>query len=137
VRTKVANGPAISHDGSSLFYAKLLEPVNGLWDYEIRVARPDTGPSQLLAGQRVPYWQGLHPVISHGGKWLALTLNDQFGTNLWLLSTETGKMHPVTDFGDRRIFIARRVSWSNDNKHIFAAAGDGDSDIMLLENLLH
>ncbi len=140
VRKEIANGPAISPDGSTLYYAKLLGAVNGLWDYEIRAARPESAPSQLLAsiaGHRFPYWQGLHPVISHDGRWLALTLNDQFGTNLWLLSTENGKMHPVTDFGDRRTFIARHVSWSNDDKYIFAAVGDGDSDIVLLDGLLH
>src|SRR5690242_18338439 len=105
VRNEVANGPAVSADGSTLYYAKLLEPVNGLWDYEIRAANPDSAPSRLLApisGHRVPAWQGLHPVLSPDGKWLALTLNDTLGTNLWLLSTTDGKMHPLTYFGERR-----------------------------------
>ena len=139
VRREVANGPAISPDGSTLYYAKLLEPINGLWDYEIRAAQPDSAPSRLLApisGHRVPAWQGLHPILSPDGKWLALTLNDTFGTNLWLLSTVDGKMHPVTDFGERRTFIARRVAWSPDNKFIFAAVGEGDSDIVFFEGLL-
>jgi eukaryotic-like serine/threonine-protein kinase len=140
VRKEVANGPAISPDGSTLYYAKLLEPVNGLWDYEIRAASPDSAPSRLLApisGHRIPSWQGLHPVLSHDGKWLALTLNDKFGTNLWLLSTADGSMHLVTDFGERRTFIARRVSWSLDDKFIFAAVGEGDADIVLFDGLLH
>jgi eukaryotic-like serine/threonine-protein kinase len=140
VRSDLAAAPAFSPDDSILYYTKTLEPVNGLWDYEIRVARPETAPSTLLAsilGSRVPMWQGLHPVISPDGKWLALTLNDKFGTNLWLLSTETGQMHPITDFGDRRTFIARRVSWTSDNKFIFAALGDGDSDIVLIDGLIH
>ena len=139
VRNEVANGPAISPDGSTLYYAKLLEPVSGLWDYEIRAANPDTAPSRLLAaisGHRVPAWQGLHPVLSPDGKWLALTLNDTFGTNLWLLSTTDGKMHPLTDFGERRTFIARRVAWSPDNKSIFAAVGEGDADIVFFDGLL-
>ncbi|HEY6945438.1 MAG TPA: protein kinase [Candidatus Acidoferrum sp.] len=139
VRNEVANGPAISPDGSTLYYAKLLEPVNGLWDYEIRAAQPDSAPSRLLApisGHRVPAWQGLHPVLSPDGKWLALTLNDTLGTNLWLLSTTDGKMHPVTDFGERRTFIARRVAWSPDNRSIFAAVGEGDADIVFFEGLL-
>lgn len=139
VRQEVTNGLAISPDGSTLYYAKLLEPVNGLWDYEIRAARPDSAPSGLLApisGHRVPAWQGLHPVLSPDGKWLALTLNDTFGTNLWLLSTADSKMHLVTDFGDRRTFIARRVAWSPDNKFIFAAVGEGDADIVFFEGLL-
>lgn len=140
VRKEVVNGPAISPDGSTLYYAKLLEPVNGLWDYEIRAASPDSAPSRLLApisGHRVPSWQGLHPVLSHDGKWLALTLNDKFGTNLWLLSTIDGSMHLVTDFGDHRTFIARRVSWSLDDKLIFAAVGEGNADIVLFDGLLH
>ncbi|HKW63831.1 MAG TPA: protein kinase [Candidatus Acidoferrum sp.] len=140
VRSEVANGPAVSPDGSTLYYAKLLEPVNGLWDYEIRAAQPDTAPSRLLApisGNRVPAWQGFHPILSSDGKWLALTLNDAFGTNLWLLSTTDGKMHPVTDFGERRTFIARRVAWSQDNKFIFAAVGEGDADIVFFDGLLH
>lgn len=139
VRSELANGPAISPDGSTLYYAKLLEPVNGLWDYEIRAAQPDAAPSRLLApisGHRVPAWQGLHPVLSPDGKWLALTLNDTVGTNLWLLSTSDGKMHPATDFGDRRTFIARHVAWSPDNKFIFAAVGEGDADIVFFEGLV-
>jgi Tol biopolymer transport system component len=139
VRRELANGPAVSQDGSTLYYAKLLEPINGLWDYEIRAAQPDSAPSRLLApisGHRVPAWQGLHPVLSPDGKWLALTLNDTFGTNLWLLSTSDGKMHPVTDFGERRTFIARRVAWSPDNKFIFAAVGEGDADIVFFDGLL-
>jgi Tol biopolymer transport system component len=80
-------------------------------------------------------WQGLHPVISGDGKWLAVPLNDQFGTNLWLLSTADGKMHPLTNFGDRRTFIARHVAWSTQDKFIYAAVGDGDADIFLLDGL--
>ena len=140
VRNDLASAPAPGPDGSTLYYLKVLEPVNGLWDYELRVARPETAASEVLVripGQRVPAWQGLHPSISPDGKWLALPLNDRLGTNIWLLSTIDGKMHPLTDFGDRRILIARRVSWSRDNKYIFAAVGEGDSDIVLLSNLLH
>jgi len=139
VRRETTNGPAISPDGSTLYYAKVLEPVNGLWDYEIRAAQPDSAPSRLLApisGHRVPSWQGLHPVLSPNGKWLSLTLNDKFATNLWLLSTSDGKMHPITDFGDRRTFMARRVTWSPDNRFIYAAVGEGDSDIVLFDGLL-
>ena len=138
VRHEVMNGPAISGDGT-LYYVGLLEPVNGLWDYEIRVAKPETGHSRVLAqiaGHRVPSWQGLHPVLSPDGKWLALTLNDKFGTNLWLLSTASGEMHAITDFGERRTFIARRIAWSPDSRHIFAAVGEGDSDIVMFDGLL-
>src|SRR5215472_4920995 len=139
VRRELINGPSVSPDGSTLYYAAVLEPVNGLWEYEIRAAQPDSGPSRMLAplsGHRVPSWQGLHPILSPDGKWLALPLNDKFGTNLWLLSTANGEMHPVTDFGERRTFIARRVAWSGDNRFIYAAVGEGDSDIVMFDGLL-
>lgn len=139
VRNEYATAPAIAPDGSTLFYALELEAVNGLWDYELRKARPEGSASSLLAripGERVPTWQALHPVISHDGKWLAMPLNDRLGTNIWLFSTEDGKARPLTDFGERRTFIARRISWSNDGRWIFAAVGEGDSDVILLSGLL-
>ena len=34
------------------------------------------------------------------------------------------------------IFIARRVSWSADGRSIFAAVGQGDADIVLLDGLI-
>lgn len=139
VRKGAVTGPAVSRDGLSLYFAKTLESINGLWNYEIHVARPETADSRILtpiSGQRVPVWQGLHPVISHDGNWLAMPLNDRFGTNLWLLSTKTGQMRQLTDFGDRRTFIARHVSWTSDDKFIFAAVGEGDADIVFMNGLL-
>jgi hypothetical protein len=41
----------------------------------------------------------------------------------------------VTDFGDRAIFIARRMSWSSDGKFILAAVGEGDADVVLLDGV--
>jgi Tol biopolymer transport system component len=76
--------PAVAPDGAGLYYVKTERNANGLLDYQVRVARPETGPSNLLAlisGSRVPHWQGLHPVISHNGKWLVLPLNDEFGSS--------------------------------------------------------
>ena len=139
VRKDQAISPAVAPDGSALYFVVALRQVNGTLDYEIRFARPEDGPSKLLArisGSRVPLWQGLHPVISHDGKWLALPLNDNFGTNIWLLSTADGELRRVTDFGQLRTFIARRVSWSSDDRFIYAAVGEGDADIVLLEGLL-
>jgi uncharacterized protein YciW len=52
------------------------------------------------------------------------------------MSTEDGRLQQVTDFGDRAIFIARRVSWSSDGKSILAAVGEGDADIVLLDGLI-
>jgi Tol biopolymer transport system component len=66
-----------------------------------------------------------------------MPLDDSGGTNLWIASTVDGKLRRITDFAQRRVFIARRVSWSSDGKWIFAAVGEGDSDIVLMDGLLH
>ena len=139
VRTDNARGPALAPDGSALYYIVPLQNLNGSLDYELRVARPEDGPSKLLgriSGERVPLWQGLHPVISKDGKWLVMPLDDSFGTNLWAASTTDGNLRRITDFGQRRTFIARRVSWSSDAKWVFAAVGEGDADIVQMEGLL-
>ena len=113
--------------------------LNGSLDYELRVARPEDGTSTLLArisGKRLPLWQGLHPVISNDGKRLAFPLDDDIGTNLWSASTTDGKLTRITDFGQKRTFIARRVSWSSDDKWVLVAVGEGDADIVQIEGLL-
>ena len=139
VRTDNARGPAVAPDGSALFYVVPLQNLNGSMNYELRVAQPEDGPSKVLAripGTRVPLWQGLHPVISGDGKWLAMPLDDSLGTDIWIASTSDGKMRRITDFGQRRTFIARRVAWSSDGKWLFAAVGEGDADIVLFDGLL-
>jgi eukaryotic-like serine/threonine-protein kinase len=139
VRTDNAMGCAIARDGSALYYAVPLANVNGVSDFEIRFARPEDGPSELLA--RIPGWrisagQTIHPLISPDGKWLALLLSDGAGANIWGLPTSGGPLRRLTNFGQRRTFIARRVSWSSDGRSIFAALGEGDADAVLLEGLL-
>ncbi len=139
VRTDNGWSSAIAPDDSALYYIVPLLNVNGIHDHEVRVARPDNGPSRPLAriaGSRVPHWQNLQAIISHAGTWLALPLNDGVRTNLWLLSTTDGTLRRVTDFGQRRTFIARRVSWSSDDRYVFAAVGDGDADIIQLEGIV-
>jgi Tol biopolymer transport system component len=139
VRTDNARGPAVAPDGSALYYVVPLQNLNGSLDYELRVARPEDGPSTLLArisGERVPLWQGLHPVLSKDGKWLVMPLDDNKGTNIWAASTNDGKLRRITDFGQRRTFIARRISWSSDGKWVFAAVGEGDADIVQIDGLL-
>jgi Tol biopolymer transport system component len=139
VRTDNARGAAVAPDGSALYYVVPLQNLNGSLDYELRVARPENGPSILLArisGDRVPNWQGLHPVISRDGKWLVMPLEDRKGTNIWVASTATGKLRCITDFGDKRTLIARRISWSSDAKWVFAAVGEGDADIVQMDGLM-
>jgi eukaryotic-like serine/threonine-protein kinase len=138
-RTDNSAGPALASDGSALYYLVPLQNLNGSLDYELRVARPEGGTSILLArisGERVPLWQGLHPVISKDGKWLVMPLNDNLGTNIWVASTTDGKLRQITNFGQKRTFIARRISWSSDGKWVFAAVGEGDSDIVQIDGLL-
>jgi serine/threonine protein kinase len=139
VRSDNARGPATAPDGSALYYVVPLQNLNGLLDYELRAARPEDGASKLLArisGERVPIWQGLHPVISRDGKWLVTPLDDGAGTNIWTISTADGKLRRITNFGAKRTFIARRVSWSSDGKWLFAAVGEGDADIVQMDGLL-
>ena len=139
VRSDNARAPALPPDGSALYYVIPLENLNGLMDYELRAARPETGPSTLLArisGKRVPLWQGWHPVISRDGKWLVMPLDDDLGTNIWIIPTAGGKLRQVTDFSPKRTFIARRISWSLDGKWVYAAVGEGDADIVEIEGLL-
>ena len=77
----------------------------------------------------------MNPALSPDGQWLALPLTDGYVTNIWTLSTTGQDWRQVTDFADRAVFIARRVSWSADGRSIVAAIGEGDADIVLLEGL--
>jgi len=124
--------------GETLYYMVERPLIDGRPEFEIRAATPEGGPSRLLApipASRVPTWQIVNPALSPDGQWLALPLTDGFTTNIWALSTASGVWRQVTDFGDRAIFIARRVSWSADGRSIIAAVGEGDADIVLLEGL--
>lgn len=142
VRTDNAVGPAISADSSTLYYSSPQENLTGVTDYEIRMARPDNGPAHLLArvpGFRIPVAHGwtANPVLSPDDKSLALLLRDDAGNiNIWSLPTQGGNLRQITDFGQRRTIIARRVSWSSDSHSMFAALAEGDSDIVLMEGVL-
>ena len=140
VRCEEAVAPAPTPDGSALYFANYLTTTNGIVDYEIRRARPETGPSELLArvaGSRVPVSRRLFtPVLSPDGKWLTMPLTDGLTSNIWVLPTNGEPMRPLTDFGDRSVVIARRVSWSPDSKYLYAAVADTDADIVLFDGLL-
>lgn len=84
----------------------------------------------------MPNWEIVNPALSPDGEWLAIPLTDGLTTNIWALSTRTGSWRQVTDYGNRLTFIARRVSWSSDGRSIFAAVGEGDADIVLLDGLI-
>jgi eukaryotic-like serine/threonine-protein kinase len=125
------------HEGT-LYYMVERPLVDGRPEFEIRAASPEDGPSSLVAripASRVATWQIVNPALSPDGQLLAMPLSDGFATNVWVLSIKTGEWRQVTDFGQRAIFIARRVSWSADGKFIFAAVGEGDADIVLLDGV--
>jgi tricorn protease-like protein len=77
-----------------------------------------------------------NPTLSPDEKWLAQPLIDGTATNLWLISAADGSMRRMTDFGERAVVIARRVSWSRDSRLIYAAVAEIDADVVLLRNLL-
>lgn len=125
--------------GATLFYMVERPLLDGRPEIEIREATPENGSSRALArvpAARVPSWQIVNPALSPDGEWLAMPLTDRLTTNIWALSTRTGAWRQVTDFADRAIFIARRVSWTSDGRSILAAVGEGDADIVLLDGLV-
>jgi Tol biopolymer transport system component len=138
VRSEPASRAAISPDGNTLYYVSEPPTTSGRPEFELLMASPPDGPSRVLAkisAARVPSWQLFHPVISPDGLWLALPLTDGTTTNIWAISTKDGSFRPLTDFGQRPTFIARRVSWSSDGGSIYAALGEGDADVVLLAGL--
>jgi Tol biopolymer transport system component len=124
---------------STVYFMLERALLDGRQQYEIHAAPLDGGPARVIKSidaSRVSSWQIVNPSLSPDGKWLAMPLTDGFTTNIWAVSTETGRWQQVTDFRDRFMFIARRVSWSHDGKSILAAVGDGDADIVLLDGLI-
>ena len=140
IRCDNANSSVPTADGSVLYFVNLLIKSNGIVDHEIGRAHPENGPSDVLArvtGSRVPVMRrALNPVLSPNGQWLTFPLTDGGTSNIWGLPTNGEAMRPFTDFGHRSVVIARRVSWSPDNKFLYAAVADTDADIVLLDGLL-
>jgi Tol biopolymer transport system component len=77
-----------------------------------------------------------HTIVSPDGRWLAIPLTNRTTSNLWALASDGGAMRMLTDFGDRAVTIARRISWAADGKSIYAAVADVDADVVSLEGLL-
>jgi Tol biopolymer transport system component len=138
VRSDTLTRPALSPDGRTLYYVIDRLLWTGGSDYEIRAASPEDAAGRVLAripDRRAPNWVHIHPVASPDGRWLALPLLDDPAVNLWAISTATGELRQLTDFGERPVSIVRRISWAPDSRSIFAAIGEHDADIVLLEGL--
>ncbi len=139
VRCDNASGPAPTPDGSGSYFVRRPTQTSGQMDFEILAARPESGPSQVLArvaGSRIPVNRRLNGlVLSPDGQWLTIPLSDGATSNIWVLPTRGGQMRPLTDFGDRAVVIGRRVSWSSDSKHVYAAVAETDADIVLIVGL--
>jgi len=149
-RVAVAGGPPITvrpdrvrnmigvHE-STVYFLTERALTDGRPEYEIRAAPLGNGSARVIKtidASRVASWQvPFNPSLSPDGKWLAMPLMDGLTTNIWALSVESGEWRQVTDFGDRVVYIARRVSWSADGHSILAAVGEGDADIILLDGL--
>ena len=133
------NAIGCNRSGDALYYAKILTQATGAWDFELRVAKPEDGPSSIIArvsGSRVPATAiNFHAFPSPDGRWLAMPLIDGSTTNIWAVSTDGGEWRKLTDFGERNVIIARRIAWSADGKHVYASVSDVDADIVLLAGL--
>jgi Tol biopolymer transport system component len=133
------NAVGCNRSGDALYYAKILTQASGAWDFELRVARPEDGPSTVIArvsGARVPATAiNFHAFPSPDGKWLAMPLIDGATTNIWAVSTDSGQWRKLTEFVNRNVIIARRIAWSADGQHMYASVSDVDADIVLLAGL--
>ena len=84
---------------------------------------------------RIPIWPHQYS-LSPDDRWLATPLKDRGTTNVWIISTKDGSLRQITDYQQRATTIGRQVSWSSDNKYIFAALVETDADIVLLDGAL-
>jgi Tol biopolymer transport system component len=136
---RVRAGPArniAGSDGTTLYFIVDRTLTDGSPGFEIHAAAPEDAPSRVLAtipASRAPQWQIVNPSLSPDGASLAMPLTDGVTTNIWTLATDTGQWRQITNLGERPIFIARRVSWSSEGRAIFAAVGEGDSDIVMFD----
>ena len=139
VRADGGNAPTASDRG--LYFARLAEwklAFGG--ETEIAYAATDDGPTSVLAkvrGSRVPMSPRLplHLNRSPDGKWLCAPLLDNTTANVSIIPTDGSPMRPVTDFGDRIVFIARWASWHPDSRFVYTAVAETDADIVLLNGL--
>ena len=126
--------------GGTVFAVVERALMDGRPEFEIHALPLAGGAPRVIAAidaSRVALSNGpFNPSLSPDGRWLAMPLLDGFTANIWALATDDGRWRQVTNFGDRAVFIARRVSWSSDGGSILAAIGEGDADVVLLDGLI-
>jgi Tol biopolymer transport system component len=136
LREDNAVGCAVAPDDSALYYARTLVDASGAFDFEVRAARPENGPSVVLghvSGSRIPVSPlNFQTYVSPDGKWLATPLNDGSTNNLWALPSSGGEWRQLTDFRPKNVVIPRRIAWSKDGKYIYASVSQIDSDIVMI-----
>jgi Tol biopolymer transport system component len=129
-----AAGLVVTSDGTTAYFSPSSYREGEVW----KATPVDTGAPEPLVTNlkaRIPVWPHQYD-LSSDDRWLAAPLKDHGTTNLWIISTEDGSLRQVTDFQQRSTTIGRQVSWSTDNKYIFAALVETDADIVLLEGAL-
>jgi Tol biopolymer transport system component len=131
--------PAVGRD--VLYFAAGVTLRPGSWDWEIRSASPESGPSTLVgrvAGVRFPV-SAIYPhfSLSPSGDSLAMGLVDGVTTNIWTLGTSDGVWRQLTDFGDEPTTIARHVSWAPDGQHLYAAVCRNIGDVVMFDGLVN
>jgi Tol biopolymer transport system component len=138
VRRDRVIAPAVASDGT-LFFVAPPQEGSGTGEWLVQRAKPEGAEAHTLTsinGARVPVDpNNIHPILSPDERWLAQPLIDQGTTNLWLIDARDGTSRRATHF-DRPVVIARRVSWSRDSRHIYAAVAETDADVVLLQNVL-
>jgi hypothetical protein len=133
-----SHAPTVGRD--VLYFAAGVTLCLGSWDWEIRRASPEGGPSTLIgrvAGGRFPVSPlYIHFALSPSGDSLAIGLADGMTTNIWTLGTSDGAWRQITDLGEEPTVIARQVSWAPDGRHLYAAVSRSDGDVVMLDGLL-
>jgi eukaryotic-like serine/threonine-protein kinase len=133
-----SHAPTVGRD--VLYFAAGVTLRLGSWDWEIRQASPEDGPSVLLgrvAGARFPVSPlYIHFALSPDGGALVMGLADGVTTNVWTMSTTDGAWRQITDFADQPTIIARQLSWSPDGRHVYAAVSRTHADIVMLDGLV-
>ena len=141
-RVRCGNAHSPSPRPGTLFFQTRFVAASGGFNQEFRKASPEDNLEttllrpidgrQISNDSRLPAAWALSP----DGNWMAMGLMDRATTNLWRMSTDTGQLQQVTDFGERATWIVRQVTWSHDSKFIYAAIADLDAGVVSIAGVL-